>query len=134
MSKIKCSNHNVAKVRSLKNYSKEDLLAALIETDWSNVYCSNVGKSWNVFKDNFLHVLDKVAPIKEIRIKHKTEPWRNNDILENIHSRDKLLYQIKKTNDPEVYIKFCKIRNKIQRDIKKAKDSYFSNKIEEYKK
>ena len=28
---------------------------------------------------------------------------------------------------------FGKIRNKIQRDIKKAKASYFSNKIEEYK-
>ena len=89
---------------SLKNYSKEDLLAALIGTDWSNVYCSNVDKSWNVFKNSFLHVLDKVAPIKEIRIKHTTEPWMNNDILENIHSRNKLLYQFKKTNDPEVYI------------------------------
>ena len=114
---------------------QEDLLAALSETDWSYVCCSNVDiKSWNVFKNNFLHtrILDKVAPIKE-NIKHKTEPWMNSDILENIHSRDKLLYQFKKTNDPEVYIKFYKIRNKIQRDIKKAKASYFSNKIEAYK-
>ena len=31
-------------VHSLKHYSKDDLLAALIETDLSNVYCSNVDK------------------------------------------------------------------------------------------
>ena len=90
-------------------------------------------KAWSVFKDNLLCILDKLAPVKEVRIKHKTEPWMNNVILENIRTRDGLLYQYKKEKNPEIYAQFCKIRNQIQRDIKKAKASYFSNKIEENK-
>ena len=57
----------------------------------------------------------------------------NDTILENIHKRDKLLRQFKKDKNPEIYNEFCQIRNQTQRDIKKAKASYFSNKIEENK-
>ena len=121
-------------MRSLKNYSKDDLLAALTVTDWSHVYCSDVDSALNVFNNNLLCIIDKIAPVKEVRIKNKTEPWMNNAILENIHLRDRLLYQFKKEDHLyEIYTKFCKIRNQIQRDIKKAKASYFSNKIEENK-
>ena len=94
------------KMRSLKNYNKDDLLTALIATDWSHVYCSDVDKAWSVFKDNLLYILDKLAPVKEVRIKHKTEPWMNNVILENIRTRDRLLYQYKKEKNPEIYAQF----------------------------
>ena len=71
--------------------------------------------------------------MKEVCKKNKTEPWMNNDILENIRKRDMLLHQFKKDNNSGVYEQFCRIRNQIQRDIKKAKASYFSGKIEENK-
>ena len=54
----------------------------------------------------------------------------NNDILENIRKRDMLLHQFKKDNHSGVYEQFCRTRNQIQRDIKKAKASYFSDKVE----
>ena len=133
ITKVKCTNHNIVKMRSLKNYSKDDLLSALVATDWTHVYCSDIDIAWNVFSNNFISVLDKVAPLKEVRIKNKTEPWMNNDILENIRKRDMLLHQFKKDNNSGVYEQFCRTRNQIQRDIKKAKASYFSDKIEENK-
>ena len=71
--------------------------------------------------------------LKEVRIKNKTEPWMNNDILENNRKRDMLLHQFKKDNNSGVNEQFCRTRNQIQRDIKKAKASYFSDKIEENK-
>ena len=80
--------HQTFKMHSLKKYSKDDLLSALVATDWTYVYCSDVDIAWNVFSNNFTSVLDKVAPLKEVRIKNKTEPWMNNDILENIRKRD----------------------------------------------
>ena len=120
-------------MRSLKNYSKDDLLTALVATDWTHVYCSDVDTAWNVFSNNFISVLDKVAPLKEVRIKNKTEPWMNNDILENIRKRDVLLHKFKKENNSGVYEQFCRTRNQIQRDIKKAKASYFSEKIKKTK-
>ena len=82
--KKQINHHNVIKIRSLKNYSAEYLLNA----DWSGVYCSNVDQAWGIFKIVFSNILDSVAPVKEIRLKGRTEPWINNDILEDIRRRD----------------------------------------------
>ena len=37
-----------------------------------------------------MNILDSVAPIKEIRVKQRTEPWISADILECIKIRDNL--------------------------------------------
>ena len=75
-----------------------------------------------------------MAPIKEIRLKNRTEPWMNNEILENIRHGDYLLYTFKKyRSNTNMYKEFCQLRNKIQRDVRMAKAEYFSSKIEEHK-
>ncbi len=43
--------------------------------------CDDVDMAWDRFKINFLEVLSKVAPYKEIRIKQRTEPWMKDSIL-----------------------------------------------------
>ena len=50
-----------------------------------------------MFKGYFLGVVDELAPVKEIRIKQRTEPWMNADtcILELITLRDKAFYVLK---------------------------------------
>ena len=127
-------SHNVIKIRSLRNYSVEVLLETLSSADWSTVYCSDVNQSLCNFKTIFQQILDTVAPIKEIRLKNRTEPWMNNEILENIRHRDYLLYTFKKDrSNRDMYKEFCQLRNKIQRDVRMAKAEYFSSKIEENK-
>ena len=128
------SNHKVIKIRSLRNYSVENLLAVLSAADWSSVYCSDVNQSWSNFKTIFLQILDTVAPIKEVRLKHRTEPWINNEILENIRYRDHLLYKFRKDRKrTDLCKEYCRMRNKIQRDVRSAKAEHFSSKIEEHK-
>ena len=117
ITKVQCTKHNIAKTRSLKSYSKDDLLTALVATDWTNVYCSDFDVAWKVFSKKFISVPDKVAPLKEVRIKKKTEPWMNNDTLENIRKRDILLQHFKRENNSGVFEQFCKTRNQIQRNI-----------------
>ena len=39
----------------------------------------------------FLGAVDELAPMREIRIKQRTEPWMNADILTLITLRDKAL-------------------------------------------
>ena len=125
--------HNNVRIRSMKNYSADALSAAISAADWSGVYCSDVNTSWNVFKKVLNNIIETLAPIKEIRLKNRTEPWISNEILDAIKLRDNLLYRYKKDQKPELYSEFCKIRNKIQRDIKRAKSTFFQNKIEEFK-
>ena len=99
----------------------------------SNVVWINNSRRCN-FKTIFLQILDAVAPIKEIRLKNRTEPWMNNEILENIRHRDYLLYTFKNDrSNRNMYKEFCQLRNKIQRDVRMAKAEYFSSKIEENK-
>ena len=71
-----------------------------------------------------MSILDDIAPTKEIKTKQKTEPWITSEILDQI--RDSFLYLYKKTQSKHFYYDYCKIRNKLQRDIKKVKLEYCS--------
>lgn len=71
-----------------------------------------------------------MAPIKEIRVKQRTEPWISADILECIQIRDNLFQKFKKFGKSDDYKQFCKLRNHVQRSCKIAKSEYFSSQIE----
>ena len=77
--------------------------------------------------------LDTVAPIKEISLKNRTKPWTTAEILYLIKTRDEFLYKFKKHNLQEDYKKYCKMRNKVLREISITKADFFSNKVEENK-
>ena len=79
------NKHNTVKLRSLKRYSKDEFVNQLSALNWKDVLSSSdVSKAWGLFKDFFHSVLDVVAPIKEIRLKQKAEPWMTSDILQSI--------------------------------------------------
>ena len=125
--------HNTVKIRSLKNYSTEEFLNKLHEVDWSSVTeCDNVNDAWENFKNIFTPILNSIAPIKEVRIKSRTEPWMDDRILQMLRERDRLLIlsNENKTNK-NLRSLFNATRNKVQREIKKAKANYFKNKVEE---
>ena len=126
-------HHNTVRIRSLKGYTVDALLAAISSADWSNVYCSDADRAWTVFRTIFCTIIDNLAPVKEVRLKSRTEPWVCNEILDAIKERDNLLCRFRKHQEPSLFTEYCKSRNKIQRDIKKAKSCYFRDKIEEHK-
>ena len=51
----------------------------------------------------FHSVLDSVAPVKEGKLKQRTEPWMNSELSENIRYRDETLNKFRKTKDPDLY-------------------------------
>ena len=87
--------------------------------------------AWDSFKDIFHSVLDIVAPLKEVKLKQRTEPWMNSDILQNIRHRDETLNKFRKSKDPDLYKEYCKLRNMVQRETRISKRDYLANKIEE---
>lgn len=135
ITRFQMNQHKGIKIRSLKNYSKETLVGNLLDANWSTVYNSKeVNNAWSSFCSIFTGVLDSVAPIKEVRIKQRSEPWMTNDILVNIRERDFWLTKFKKNQHmSEYYENYCRLRNQIQRDIKHAKRDFMLNKIEDNK-
>ncbi|XP_072017060.1 uncharacterized protein [Amphiura filiformis] len=127
--------HRVINIRSTKNYSKDIFLSKLSSINWSSVYkCTDVNHAWDLFSTILLKIIDDIAPMKQIRLKSRTEPWMDDTILDSIRTRDQLLYDFKEDrSNADLYKQYCKVRNKIQRDIKRAKAEYFSSKIDEHK-
>ena len=93
--------------------------------------CFDVEMAWDSFKTFFHSVLDSVAPVKEAKLKQRTEPWMNLEILQNIRFRDETLNKLRKTNDPDLYKKYCQLRNLVQRETRISKRDYLTNRIKE---
>ena len=126
------SGSNIKRVRSFKSYSKELLNIELSAIDWSDLLVSvDVDYCLSEFTRLFNQAVDKVAPFKEIRVRNKSNPWMNSEILASIKKRDSLLSRFKRDPSNEsLYREFCKTRNAVQRDIKLAKESYFKRGVE----
>ncbi len=77
-------------------YLERMIAADLI--DWSSVLLSNtVESAWSSFKEIYTKVLDLVAPIKQVRIKQRTDPWITDEILNHIRERDQCLFKFRST-------------------------------------
>ena len=126
--------HNTVKIRSMKNYNKTDFEVTLLNADWSSVMLSdNVSAAWDSFKSIFVSAVNNVAPLKQVRIKQRTEPWMTQDILQSIKDRDFSFNIYKKDKTEENLNTFRKLRCRTQRLIHWAKHDYFKNKLEEKK-
>ena len=85
--RIKHNMHNQIQVRSLKKYSAEIFTNALKTVKFPNDdIFSNVNVAYSDLLNNT--PIDRVAPIKEIRIKNNTQEWFDNEIAEAIKIRE----------------------------------------------
>ena len=126
--------HNTVKIRSLKNYNIRDFVNKLNDTDWSSVYSSiSVDEAVENFVKIFQEILDLFAPVVSVRLKQRSEPWFNNEILSLIKERDHFLYKFRKCKNRAFYVSYCQCRNKVQRLVRAAKKEFFETQLEENK-
>ena len=92
-----------------------------------------VDGAWDLFNQLFLQVVNSMAPLKQIRIKQRSSPWLNPEILDAIQAREEAVQRYKKTQDQADADIYRKCRNEAQRLIKVAKKEYYMNLIKEKK-
>ena len=112
--------HTTIEYRSLKNFDQNAFLFDLGRIDFANVYSSiDLNCALASWYDTFVPIVNKHAPIRRRRVKHKTLPsWLTADIMEAMKIRD----QLKRDKHIDQY----KIqRNKISVMVKKLKASVF---------
>jgi len=80
-----------------------------------------------------MSAINSLAPIKQARIKQRTEPWIDSDILALIIQRETAFKQYKQSKIEEHLNIFRSLRNKTQITISKAKQHFFTEKLEENK-
>ena len=75
-------------------------------------------------------MIEKIAPVRRIRIRSDSEPWMTADILDMIRDRNKLFSKVKRDRgNLDIYRRYCSLRNMTQRRIKEAKSDYLSQSV-----
>ena len=96
-------NHKIVQFRNFKNFQAQDFRADLSSLPWDDIKShDNVDDMWRTWKNLFLAVINKHAPIKKRRTRNKKFPWLNNKIKQQMFSRDKLKTSAVETNSPEL--------------------------------
>ena len=114
---MKCqfTGHNNVELRIMKCYHKDVFVDKLRSLVWAKVTSvNNVNDSWKIFHEMFLQILDRVAPVNNVRLKQRTEQWFTGAILrsrpykcqrqsmETVQGVKKLLITLLNTNDLEI--------------------------------
>ena len=88
-------------------------------SDHNVILCiNNVNDSWKIFHEMFLQILDRVAPVKNIRLKQWTEQWFTG---RSISVRDKAWKQYREQNTSDNFNEYKRLRNMTDALIKRLR-------------
>jgi hypothetical protein len=116
----------------LKNYTKDIFLEKLREIqfpNYRNFACIN--DAYQNFFDKIMIVIDKVAPLKEIRIKGSSKPWFDGEVIERINVRDKLRKKFNKTKLQIDYDNFKNAQKQAKQTVKLKKCDFIKEQLKE---
>ena len=114
----------------LKNYSKDVYLEELNKINFPDYSkFTDINDAYSDFIGKVSLTIDKIAPMKEIRIKNSSKEWFDEEILEEIEKRDKLLAKFKKSRQPSDSQNYKIARNKVQGMIKKKQKNFIAEKL-----
>ena len=121
--------HNIVRYRDYKKFDENLFLKDLEDsTVLNNVSeCQDMNDAWKQFKNEYLRICDKHAPIKTSRLKNRCNFWMNRDILLLMYERDYIHDKATRLHDPELQKEYRRLRNKVTYLTKKAEQEYYVN-------
>ena len=67
----------------MKNYTKDLFIQKMSEIQFPNYsYFENVNDAYQDLLNKLMNVVDKIAPLKQIRVKSNSKPWFDGEISE----------------------------------------------------
>jgi hypothetical protein len=122
--------HNRVKFRNFANFDidsfKHDVHNAFSGIDFLSITDVHVG--WSQWKNEFLKVCDKHAPLVERRLKPRNNPWITSDIIKKMYHRN-FIHDKATRNKDVLWNEYKQLRNSINSDIKTAKRLYYDEEI-----
>lgn len=121
----KCKPHIVCK-RNLKQFNEQAFHHDLSVVNWEKIgLLPDVELAWTYFKESFMEIVNKHAPLRKVRIKGRENPWFSQTLADNIHKRNRAWDKARQTDTSTDWSAFKQLRNKCTSLIKKAKSEYF---------
>ena len=130
ITRFKQNTHRFVKTRSFKNYSKDSYLQELENAKFPEYSkFTDINCAYSDFIGKLTTIIDKVAPVREMRIKANSQEWFDEEIYEHIALRDKMLAKFKKSRKQCDDQNYKKARNHFQTMIKRKKKNFVLDKL-----
>ena len=115
---------------SFKNFNDQVFVISVKSVNWDEILnFSDVDSAWNDWKETFINVCDKHAPIRERRVKRSLLDWITNDYVKLSKDRDCYYSKVHKANDPDDWKTAKSLRNKVNNLGKTLKKKYCTDSI-----
>ena len=134
--KINCLRTKPRKIlsRNFSKYCHESFQKDLNAVSWDGVLAQqDVNECWKLFKDCFLTVLNRNAPLVERTVKGRDLPWLDNEIKRAIHEREYHHRKAKQTGSEHHWSTYKRKRNAVTSMIRRKKANYHKALIQENK-
>ena len=135
--KINGINRKTVKIiqtRSMRSFNIVEFHRDLEHQSWSELKTTkDTNEMWLAWKNMFLSVVDKHAPMKSKRIRSNNVPWVTNEIKDIIHERDKMKRKFIDTKNKDFWYAYKTLRNKVTIELLNTKRAYYNNEIEKQK-
>ena len=130
--KNKTGGQKIKQFRSFKNYSAELFEGALTDIDFPNYeQFTDIDAAYADFISKLTEVIERIAPMKQTKIKNNTQEWFDGEVAEKITIREKCFKKFKKSKlhiDEEI---FKESQKDVKNIIKEKKKEFFENKLTE---
>ena len=123
--------HKMIKTRQMKNFDKEAFLADVSGICWEQMFSEtdNINALVNHWSSLFSLIIDKHAPITEMRVSEKYCPWIDKDLRALMQTRDKLKKAASKRESQFLMDSYGQVRNKVNTINTQLKKQYYTDKI-----
>ena len=122
-------------VRNYKKCNFDILLSDLSNAPWPVMdIFDDIGDKWIDWKDLFLSIVDRHAPLMKGRAKKDKCEWLDGDIKSLMRSRKYYRRKFQKSRSQEVWERYRTLRNEVNCKVRQAKVLHFSTICQELKK
>ena len=105
-------------------------LEDIAQEQWEHIsLVDDVDEQLNQFNSNFLRILDRHAPVKTIKVRHRQSPFVDNEIKELMKKRDRLHRVARQTKNICDWDSFRVARNEVKKTVREAEKRYVQNEI-----
>ena len=128
-------DHKQIKTRSMRNFKEDEFLSDVSGICWEHMFqqTDDINTLVNDWSALFSLIVEKHAPLREMRVSEKYCPWIDKDLKGLMMTRDRLKKAACKSKSPILMDSYRQARNKVNSLKVQLKKQYFFTKISECK-
>ena len=108
----------VIEYRDFKHFNETNFLSELQSLSNLNLDHIDPSSSWEIWKNKFLHIVNKHAPLKKCRISSKRVPWLTRELKNNKRQKEYLKQKATLSNSEDDWSAYKSLKNSYNRLIK----------------